>query len=121
MILILKLFQRFSNIKKIRDDIRNYDYRVKNKRSIKNFLNNLVDKEEEEDNDLNENSTISNDSNNNTNVNTNNNTAANAVTLANSHSTEANQIGGVEHLDDINVCKLKKTKYSLDSSSNRPR
>ena len=53
--------RKFSNIKQMRDDIRNYETKSK----LKNFLNNLVDKEEEEDVDLNDNSTISLESLNN--------------------------------------------------------
>jgi muscarinic acetylcholine receptor M3 len=95
--------EKFSNIKKIRDDIRNYD---RNKHSIKTFLNNLVDKEEEEDNDLNENSTISNDSNNN---NNNNN-------LKSEITSECQQTHGVTtNLDDISHedKQQQKIKYEI--------
>ena len=112
--------EKYSNIKKMRDDIRNYD-KIKSKRSIKTFLNNLVDKEEEEENDLNENSTMSNESNNN------NNTGAKHVDT--SYEEAVRNRAEAENLDDISdeSCKLTqsrekqflKTKYSLDSFDDR--
>jgi muscarinic acetylcholine receptor M3 len=113
--------EKFSNIKKIRDDIRNYD-KIKNKHSIKTFLNNLVDKEEEEDNDLNENSTISNDSNNNLNNNNNFNNAHLKSEYSHVISSEYQQTLGVTtNLDDISHedKQQQKTKYNFENNEDQ--